>query len=315
MTAPRDWLVLELNSRGEGEDPDVIRRSIRGVVRQAEVFVPASVTEMGGDKVVRYLIEGYAFIRTDPDRSPSVYKRLEGTKYVQSILVDAVRKSFATISDAEVEAMRERILAEADQGIRVGDEVMILSGPYKDIMASVIEDISEEGQVQVYVRLRSKQAVLTLPRASLKVLRRASGSFFKERAGNIRRWIGYSRVLVSWAPVVERFTRKAGLWGFLHGSVETIRSILGLLEAPDPPDAPDLDSITRQALRWRMLDRVTGDVRGRLEQIDRLEEVLETPLPSLDRVRDTYRRFLIIESYEGRLDRLHRDVLDLGAKK
>src|SRR5260370_988342 len=124
-----DWVVLELGPKAEGEDPDLIRQSIRHLLRDAEVFIPAMITQVGGDRVVQYLLEGYAFIPRDhPDGG---YYRLEGSKYVQSIITNTDRSKYrpvrriASVPEAEVTKLRRQIEDQGNQGIGVGDMVLI----------------------------------------------------------------------------------------------------------------------------------------------------------------------------------------------
>jgi 5'-3' exonuclease len=104
----------------------------------------------------------------------------------------------ATVSDVEIERMRSKVLAEADQGIGVGDIVVITAGPYKEITASVIEDFPETQKVQVHVKLRSKESIVTLPRSFLRVVTRLERSPQEERARRLRDWLRVALVVSAW---------------------------------------------------------------------------------------------------------------------
>jgi 5'-3' exonuclease/transcription antitermination factor NusG len=202
MAETDQWVVLELGPKAEGEDPDHIRASIRHSIRDAEVFIPASVTKNGEDKVIQYLMEGYAFVkRTHPDHT---YLRLENTKYVQAVLrqpsVGGGRnvKQIASISDREIDRFRSQIRVEVDQGISVGDLVCITSGAYRQINAIVEEEIPELDQVQVHVQLRSKQAIVTLPRACLRLVRKATKSVHRERLDAVQAWLRSAWTILGW---------------------------------------------------------------------------------------------------------------------
>lgn len=195
-----EWVVLELGPKAEGEDPDLVRRSIRGTLRDAEVYIPAAVTAMGDDKVVRYLVEGYAFVkRAHPDAS---YLRLENTKYVVSVLTTAGRsgggRSLAVVNEREIEKMRSQVRAEAEQGIGVGDTVLITSGPYRQITAVVYEDIPEHDAVQVFVKLRSKEALVSLPRNFLRLVTKAIKALPQFRGEDLVAWLQNARGALSW---------------------------------------------------------------------------------------------------------------------
>lgn len=162
-----EWVVLELSAQGEVEDPSVLKSAIRRVLKGAEVFVPASVSVVGGSKMVHRLIDNYVFVRRD--RADPAFYQLEGTKYISSILSsqNGRHRQVLPVRDSDIEKMRKQIQIETDQGIEIGDQVEVLSGAYRGIRGRVIEEIPEEDMVQVYISLRSKEAIVTLPRSFL----------------------------------------------------------------------------------------------------------------------------------------------------
>jgi 5'-3' exonuclease/transcription antitermination factor NusG len=170
------WVVLNLSPRAEGEAPEIIRASIRHYLRDAEVFLPASVTQSGTDRVVTWLLEGYVFVRRDyPDER---YRRLNDTKYVEGPVIVSPGK-LALVSDAEIDRFRAQIRAVEDQGIESGDMVDVTSGPYRNLRASVIADLGAE--VQVHIKLRSKEALVTLPRSFLRLVEKVAPPPFVDR--------------------------------------------------------------------------------------------------------------------------------------
>lgn len=195
MTTPSDqWVILALSSKADGEDPDLVRRSIAYAVRGAEVFIPAAITQVGEDRVIHYLVEGYAFIRHQhPDNA---YNRLENSKYVSSVISKIVRLSgqrptrqLAFITTADIERMKRQIHVETDQGIGVGDTVLITSGAYKQITAKVIEEIGEEDKVQVHIQLRSKDTIISLPRSFLQLKEKAPKPPVLNQFVILREWV------------------------------------------------------------------------------------------------------------------------------
>ena len=190
------WVIVELSLRAEGEDPDVIKRVIAHIIRGAEVFIPAVVTKVGKDRVVHYLVDGYAFIRKD--RPSEVYKKLEGSTYVHSMLYHKAKGDLATVNTAEINRLRMLVLDAADQGIGVGDTVTITAGPYKEIPAIVIEDMPELSMVQVYVKLLSKETILTLSRGSLRVESHIGRSPLYVRLQRFKTWLRQLTVVDSW---------------------------------------------------------------------------------------------------------------------
>jgi 5'-3' exonuclease/transcription antitermination factor NusG len=200
-----EWVVLELSPRSEGEDPDAIRKAISKHVPLAEVFVPAVVTQIGEDQIVHRLVEGYAFVqRVYPD---SLLFKLEGTKYVQTLLAtpgdSGHRRKLSIVRTPDVDRMRQQIQQEVHQGIGIGDKVQITSGPYKNIEASVIEEIPETKTVQVLVRLRSKEAIVTIPRSGLLVLDRSPLSPLLSRLTSARSSLRMMWPVLTWRPTVS----------------------------------------------------------------------------------------------------------------
>lgn len=196
-----EWVVLELSQKSEGEDPEALKQGILSALKQpVEVFIPAAVTQISGDRKVHYLMEGYAFVqKTLPDPA---YLRLEGSRWVQSVLTkpngSRYSKALATVNDGHIQKLRDQIELEVNQGIGVGDTVTITSGPYKHIDATVIEEIPEQDAVQVYVALRSKQSIITLPRGSLQISTRSPMSPLLSRLGLLRAWVTRAEPVFAW---------------------------------------------------------------------------------------------------------------------
>lgn len=193
------WVVLELNSKAENEDPDMVRASIRHHIRDAEVFIPASIVQRGEQRVYHYLVDGYAFIK---HRYPeSYYRRLIETKYVLSPLFvpssSSKERKLATITSLEIDKFRSQIKIEVDQGIEIGDFVTITSGPYKNIKAIVKEEIPEQEAVVVYIQLRSTDRLVTLPRAFLQFQSKSPYVIHKTKLEEILRWVEYASKVLS----------------------------------------------------------------------------------------------------------------------
>jgi 5'-3' exonuclease/transcription antitermination factor NusG len=189
-----EWVVLELSSKADGEDPDFVLASIRHQIRDADIYLPVSVTRVGGDRVINYLVDGYAFIRRAHDDAR--YFRLEGSRYVQTILSHVGKdpngrlvRQLACAKDSDIDRFRSQIHVEENQGIGVGDLIVVTSGPYRQIQATVIEDIPEREEVTVYVKLRSKEDLVTLPRSFLRLVQRAARSPYLDRVERLRAWI------------------------------------------------------------------------------------------------------------------------------
>ncbi len=198
-----DWIILELSPKADNEDPEIVRASIRHLIRDADVFVPASIVQRGEDRVVHYLVEGYAFIRRE--RSDDRYFRLEGSKYVQRIVTSTRNKMryVQCVTAADIQKFRSQLKVEEDQGIDVEDLILITSGPYKNLKAVVIENIPEQDAVQVHVELRSKSSIITLPRAFLRLVEKKVKAPFQDRKEALDRWIHAAIQLAQWEPSVD----------------------------------------------------------------------------------------------------------------
>jgi len=205
-----EWVVVQLTPKGEEEDPEVLTTAIKRLIKTAEVFVPASISKVGDSRVIHRLVDGYLFIRrTDTDQ---VYFRLENTKYVDYILTTrtttdrrSVRK-IATIPESEIDKMRRQVHVETEQGINIGDEVQVTSGVYRGINCRVIEEIKENETVQVHIKLRSKEAIVTLPRSYLKFSSKGDGAVpsfspFATKIARIRDWAQRASPVATWRPL------------------------------------------------------------------------------------------------------------------
>lgn len=215
-----DWVVLELSPQGEDEDPEILATALARLIRDktAEIFIPASVSIQGDSRVIHKLIDNYVFVRRNlPD---SVFMRLEGSKYIASVLTIArsdkktTTREMACVKDHDIERMRCQIHVETEQGIEVGDEVQVMSGPYKGINGRIIEEIPENDSVQVYIKLRSKEAIVTLPRSFLRFVSKDQSevptfSPFLTKIERIREWVRAARPILAWEPLGLRQLEQA----------------------------------------------------------------------------------------------------------
>jgi len=264
------WLVVELSPRAEGEDPDIIRRSISGALKGADVFIPAAITQIGEDRVIQYLVEGYAFVRkVKPD---AAYRSLENCRFVQSLLIDHARHALATVPNSEIERLRSRMYVEADQGICVGDVVLITAGPYKALQAEVIEDYPDTKMVQVHVKLRSKQSIVTLPRSFLQIQTRKEYTPLELHIRSFAVWLDMATVLARWrtTEATPMLTAYGNLQQLVHWR-ERGRDLFACIQAWSYPLSTDAIMF-----RWDRLIRLNGYME-RGAQLWNLIRVLEGP--------------------------------------
>jgi len=237
-----EWVVLELSPQGEDEDPEVLRKAVgKSIKSLKDVFVPASTITRGHSRSVYKLIENYIFVRrTQPD---PVYFKLEGSKYITSILTvyDHRIRRISAVPDSSIEQMRLQLHIETEQGIEVGDEVLVMSGAYSGIVGKVIENIPENNSVQVFVKLRSKQALITLPRSFLKYVSNTEdqqyNSPFLTKLFRIKQWIDRAKapnkyLVSSEKPLQAKYDRYLRITSWL----DTFRRARKLLVDPVAPE-------------------------------------------------------------------------------
>lgn len=340
-----EWVVLELSAKAEGEDPDLIRSSIRHMIRDAEVYLPVSVVHMGDDRVVNYLVDGYAFIRrVHPDEK---YYRLEGSRYVQSVITKVNRhagrsvRALACATDADIDRFRSQVYKEEDQGIGVGDIVLITSGPYRQIRATVFEDLPENDAVQIYVKLRSKESLVTLPRSFLRLIEKAPRSGFQVRARALREWLERLRPVVSFEgaalqPIQETFRQYGQLEGWITRGQrlhEAVRVAVGADLSARPLEAA-LQHSTRLSTWYTQGTHMVRTLQAVAQTLDpqplqqgvaqysrldgwsrRMRRSIDllTPLPSLQArgVEEAYLKLLWFEDALGRLTEIREGVEEI----
>lgn len=301
-----EWVVLELSPQGEDEDPEVLRKAIgRAVKSPKDVFVPASIITRGHSRSVYKLIENYIFVRrTLPDQ---VYFKLEGTKYVSSILTVMDRKvrRVHPIPDSSIEQMKLQLHVETEQGIEVGDEVLVMSGAYSGITGKVIESIPENNSVQVYIKLRSKEALVTLPRSFLKFVSKNSedqqyNSPFLTKLTRIQYWISRAtpanKFRVSSTYPLKAKQRRYDQLSAWIGQYRASVKLLG-----DPPSP-----MTFCGSYGEPLLRKFARVQQMNSFISRAGFLFYLPLIRLPDVEQLTRRMVSLDQLNGFIDRFSR---------
>lgn len=242
----KEWLALELTPRGESEDPDVVRKSLTTAVKGVEVFIPAAITKVEGDKAIHFLMEGYVFIQLDRGRPLGDYFKLENTRYVQTLLIKSGSgdrsKRLSTIADSEIVRMKSQIRKLVDQGIGVGDLVTITSGPYKHITATVLEDIPEADVVQVLIKLRSQESIVTLPRSFLVVHERTPHSALSNELTSLYEWVLLVKPILTWSEDLTPVTKTSQKLDQVNYWAKTGRDLYDLVTF-DTNFKPELEAI------------------------------------------------------------------------
>lgn len=301
MTAIEEWVILELSPKADGEDPDLVRMFIAHTVRGAEVFIPAAVTQVGDDRVIHYLMEGYAFIRHNHPQSS--YARLENSKYVQNVLTKSVHvngarpvRQLATIPTLEIERMRKQIRVETEQGIEVDDIVMITSGPYRHISAKVMCEIPEKDSVQVFVALRSKETIVTLPRSFLRLVEKAPKSKYHTQIVSLRDWFRLRDSLYDWTD-----TRLIGM-ATAYGRYSQLNGwLVGLRIAEQPFEAPhvDLSNVADKATQYTRLHSWSSDFNRSADFVRSFYQRIE-----IEPIRRTHSTLERLSTWSNKWDQL-----------
>lgn len=315
-----EWVVLELSPQGEDEDPEALRRAVGKAVKNVkDVFVPVSIITRGHTRSVYKLVENYIFVRrTQPDQ---VYFKLEGSKYVSSILtvLDRRIRRISPVPDSSIEQMRRQLHVETEQGIEVGDEVLVMSGAYSGINGRVIENIPESNSVQVFIKLRSKQALLTLPRSFLKFVSKETEdqqyhSPFLTKLTRIRQFVDQAtRPIRTWVPSRSSLEAKYNRYLRIEAWLVIFRRAKKLLvDPPSPMDffGADGEPLMRKFLRVQHLNSLINRSGFlcympmiRVPDIDQLT----AKSSELDTLNDFIHRFSFICSD---CESLERSILD-----
>lgn len=248
-----DWIVVQLTPYGEKEAPAAIHRAATKILGRCEVYVPAQETQVGEDKTLHYLMPGYAFVRKE--RADRDYRRLEGTRLFQSLL--RTGKGLATVSSSDIDDFKEKLRAQVNQGIGEGDIVLICSGPYKNIEATVILELPEERSVQVHIELRSKQSIITLPRSALKIVDRAPLSLYFARLGYLRSWLKMAETVLSYRGELAKLQRSFERYLFVARAMRSGQLLYAFVHAYPRPGA-GLHAMHAEVLRrFEAVRRVT----------------------------------------------------------
>lgn len=323
MPTSDEWVVVQLSPRGEEEEPEALLSALKRITK-AEVFLPVSISKAGESQVVHKLVEGYVFLRrTEPDHA---YFKLEQTRYLDQILtsrtLDRGRSSrkIETVSNEKIETLRKQIQIETEQGIQLGDTVFITDGPYSSIYGTVIEEIPELDSVQVHIKLRSKEAAVTLPRSFLKFTSKgnvSSFSPFETKISRISAWLSSVTPILTWRPpsfvpimTKWRALKRLAQWEETRAHQET----LSWFKSWAPPvkkiqaDFSHLGQLTEWANRGRVLFE-----QARVGSYTAPVQATESKLQEISWFQDVLRRIeqvsIEVESIERTLSTRSPDMI------
>ena len=137
------WLTFQLSEKGESvldEEPKVIEDVIRKYLKKTEVFLPLYYSDKKSFDHKIYLYKGYVFIVYDADKK-QLYTKLANTQYFSNFLT--VGKSLHLLPDSEIKSYKRKLKKMMEPTIRVGEEVKVIDGKYKNCTATVNEIYEE----------------------------------------------------------------------------------------------------------------------------------------------------------------------------
>lgn len=173
-----NWVVVELSSLGEEKVEDgtlenQLRRDLK-VDSKFPIFIPSAKIQKAqqNNPLIIHLMEGYVFLGAG--LADVAYYALEHRPYVNSILSSPTGmynlRSLQTVSDMEVQKLKDQLHHLISEEVDPGVNVNIISGKYKGLNAEVIESIDDQ-HVSAIIKMRSWTRIVQLPRACLEVER------------------------------------------------------------------------------------------------------------------------------------------------
>jgi len=142
-------------------DINIIRENIyKKIGRSCEVFIPAVTSSIRDTHRTIYYIDGYMFIEYKHDIN---YNKILEYEVVEHILTDLGTRNYSFISDKEIQKMKEEmdIKIKNINRILAGDEVVVVSGTYKNIQGIVTKIDGDTAYVEI--SLRSGDRIIDFP--------------------------------------------------------------------------------------------------------------------------------------------------------
>lgn len=161
---PPKWVVVQLTSLGEKEkNIDVITRSVRRILGDVEVFIPAYSQKVRNESHTMFYMDGYIFVR---HRVEVNYMKLQETMYFKSVICAFAhgKKTYALLDDFVLDKMRDGVKSMKTQGSFQKDmDVKIVQGELKGLKGKVNLVYENGEKIQVFVPLTSKPILIEFP--------------------------------------------------------------------------------------------------------------------------------------------------------
>lgn len=175
-TEPAKWVVVQLTAIGEREkNISLIEKSARQILKRSDipVFVPAISQKVRDESLTTWYSDGYVFIRYE-DGVP--YSLLQDTTYFANVLakptiVNGSKKLvYSLLDDKDLDPMRTGMEFMKVSRFSEDDRVKIVKGNFKNLTGKVSCVYDGEENVQVFVKLRSKEMFIDFPASYLEKL-------------------------------------------------------------------------------------------------------------------------------------------------
>jgi transcription antitermination factor NusG len=166
------WVVLELTKSGEQKIKDgTLVSTIRNDLEIEEdhpVFIPAVRLFRNNRPEIRYLIEGYAFVRGGLD--DTVYFSLERRHYITQVMSTLGSRSemrtLSVVDSNHIESLQGQLRQIAASGLSEGMAVVVRQGVHRHMEGKII--LLGDGHAHVRIELRSMVICARIPRAHLE---------------------------------------------------------------------------------------------------------------------------------------------------
>lgn len=167
------WVTIELTRQGDqlvesGQLESLLRRDLN-VDSNFGIFIPSITYQRGHKAVTIHLLEGYIFVATGLPETQ--YFALERRPYIEQVLSTPSGphqlRVLAVIDNAHVQSLRRQLREQIASDIQVGEQVVILEGPYRRLEGKVTG--LEGDSAFVFIQLRSLQVLATVPKVFLDV--------------------------------------------------------------------------------------------------------------------------------------------------
>ncbi len=161
----KKWVVVQLTSAGEREtDIKALERSVSRILRRPiEVFVPAMSQDARDESQTTVYMAGYIFVLHEPGVD---YTKLSDTTYFASVLVSG--RTFQLLDDSKVRPIKDNVAAMKVGEFKVGAAVRVKRGIHKNLPGKVAYVYDGGENVQVHVKLASKEMLIDFPSSYLQ---------------------------------------------------------------------------------------------------------------------------------------------------